>query len=25
MVIHSDCICGKAIKLATTESTVQYA
>ncbi len=25
MLIHSDCICGKAIKLATTESTVQYA
>lgn len=24
MVIHSDCICGKAIKLTTTESDVQY-
>lgn len=24
MVIHSDCICGKAIKISTTESPVQY-
>ncbi len=25
MVIHSDCICGKTIKLAAMDSTVQYA
>lgn len=25
MVIHSDCICGQTIKLAATDSSVQYA